>query len=369
MRRRFDPDPIQKVQSKRRKNLNRMMRNICWTSGKALVLCAFVSLLVIPAVVFAAQESGGAEQRKRDSNSLTFTQIDVPGAMFTAAFGINDRGQIVGVFADAGGVVHGFLSDNGNFTQIDVPQINFPDAPGTQAFGIRERGQIVGGFPDARGALHGFLSDQGLFTQIDFPGATETLLVGINNRGQIVGAFSTRDQIVGRFNDLNNAAGSHGFLLDDGAFTPIDFPGALGTVAFGINDRGHIVGSFVDNRGAVHGFLLDDGVFTHIDVPGATLSTGNGITNRGQIVGTFVDTSDVAHGYLLDNGRFTTIAPPGAMTTEAVGINDRGQIVGVFIDAAGVAHGFCAVFNKGFGRSGKNPSQAQRTCNGDAQGE
>jgi probable HAF family extracellular repeat protein len=130
--------------------MNKMIRSLCSTLGKALVVGAFaVSLLVIPTVAFAAQESG-AEQRKRDSNPLTFTQIDVPGAMFTAAFGINNRGQIVGVFADAGSVAHGFLLDNGNFTQIDVPQINFPGAPGTQAFGIRERGQIVGGFPDTR---------------------------------------------------------------------------------------------------------------------------------------------------------------------------------------------------------------------------
>jgi probable HAF family extracellular repeat protein len=345
--------------------MNRMVRIIYSTLGKALVLCAVASLLVTT-VAFAAQESG-AEQRKRDSNTLTFTQIDVPGAMFTAAFGINDRGQIVGVFADAGGVVHGFLLDNGNFTQIDVPQINFPGAPGTQAFGIRERGQIVGGFPDARGALHGFLSDQGLFTQIDFPGATETLLTGINNRGKIVGAYSDRDQIVARFNDLNNAAGNHGFLSDDGAFTPIDVPGASGTVAFGINDRSQIVGSFVDDRRAVHGFLLDDGVFTQIDFPDATFTTANGITKRGQIVGTFFDAGDVAHGYLLDDGVFITIDAPGATTTEAVGINNRGQIVGTFIDAAGVAHGFVAECDaKKTSRGGVEGSSSHwRTCAGD----
>src|SRR5262245_50623369 len=143
MRRRFDPKSNQKVKSKSG-TMNRMMRSINSILCKALALCAIASLLVTPTVAFAAQESGAAEQRKRDSNPLTFTQIDVPGAMFTAAFGINDRGQTVGVFADTGGVVHGFLLDNGNFTQIDVPQINFPGAPGTQAFGIRERGQIVG---------------------------------------------------------------------------------------------------------------------------------------------------------------------------------------------------------------------------------
>ena len=40
----------------------------------------------------------------------TLTTIDVPGADSTFAFGINDRGQIVG-FYTAGGPSHGFLLD------------------------------------------------------------------------------------------------------------------------------------------------------------------------------------------------------------------------------------------------------------------
>ena len=40
----------------------------------------------------------------------TFTTIDVPGASFTIAFGINDRGQIVGIYGGAAGI-HGFLLD------------------------------------------------------------------------------------------------------------------------------------------------------------------------------------------------------------------------------------------------------------------
>ena len=42
-------------------------------------------------------------------------------------------------------------------------------------------------------------------------------------------------------------ADAHGFLLakgPSGPFTPIDFPGAPRTVAFGINDRGQIVGTY-----------------------------------------------------------------------------------------------------------------------------
>jgi probable HAF family extracellular repeat protein len=45
----------------------------------------------------------------------------VPGATFTQASGINDSGQIVGVYFDIAGNEHGFLLDRGTFTTINVP--------------------------------------------------------------------------------------------------------------------------------------------------------------------------------------------------------------------------------------------------------
>jgi hypothetical protein len=41
--------------------------------------------------------------------SFTFTPIDVPGAIYTEAYGINPRGQIVGPYFDSTGE-HGFLA-------------------------------------------------------------------------------------------------------------------------------------------------------------------------------------------------------------------------------------------------------------------
>ena len=49
-------------------------------------------------------------------------------------------------------------------------------------------------------------------------------------------------------------------------FTQVDFPVALATVAFDANDRGQIVGAFIDAVGAAHGILIDKGVFAQIDV-------------------------------------------------------------------------------------------------------
>ena len=92
-------------------------------------------------------------------------------------------------------------------------------------------------------------SDEATFTTIDFPGASSTIAVGVNPRGEIVGAYDDADGV------------RHGFLLSGDQFTSFDFPGASFTVAFGINSRGDIVGWYM-TAGVSHGFLLsreDDG--------------------------------------------------------------------------------------------------------------
>jgi uncharacterized membrane protein len=61
----------------------------------------------------------------------------------------------------------------------------------------------------------------------------------VNNLGQIVGVYG--DGIT-----------NHGFLLSNGVFTTLDYPGATDTVALGINDKGQIVGTY---DGFSYGFL------------------------------------------------------------------------------------------------------------------
>jgi probable HAF family extracellular repeat protein len=87
-----------------------------------------------------------------------------------------------------------------------------------------------------------------------------------------------------------------GFLLDNGVFTPIDAPGAvLGTAPYGINNRGQIVGAYVYADGTGQGFLLDNGGFTPIDTPGAgAFTVAFGINNRGRIVDVYDDTDHTA---------------------------------------------------------------------------
>jgi probable HAF family extracellular repeat protein len=271
-----------------------------------------------------------------------FTTIDHPDAVAeTVVTAINNRGQIVGQYFDADGTEHGFLLDDGVFTTIDHPDAG---PLGTAPIGLNDRGQIVGFYADADGGPnHGFLLDkgrgfrrEGVFTTIDHPDAgsapgTGTAAVGIDNRGRIVGFY------------LDDEPTGHGFVRDNGVLTPIDHPDAgtapgTGTLALGLNDRGQIVGGYLDADGISHGYLLDDGEFTTIDHPDAASEPRLGtvlfgINNRRQIVGQYIDTALRCHGLLRSRSTFTTIDDPGAVShTGAFDINDRGQVVG-FSDA------------------------------------
>src|SRR5712691_1548815 len=111
------------------------------------------------------------------------------------------------------------------------------------------------------------------------------------------------------------------------SFTPIDFPGASLTEAFGISPEGDIAGSY-GNATGIHGFLLSKGAFTPIEFPGASFTAVWEINAQGDIVGNYSSSTTGPRGFLLSKGAFTTIGFPGASVTEAQGINDEGDIVG-----------------------------------------
>ena len=80
------------------------------------------------------------------SDSITFNDVDFPGATDTQAIDVNDAGAIVGDYFDAASVEHGFVSSGGTFTAID-----FPGAKSTAVAGINANGDIVGGYTDTTG--------------------------------------------------------------------------------------------------------------------------------------------------------------------------------------------------------------------------
>ena len=157
----------------------------------------------------------------------------------------------------------------------------------TVACGIDVRSGIVGYYTNASGT-HGFLFSDSDFLSITFPGAAWTAAYGINNSGQIVGAYGP-----------NELSGRHGFLRSGGRFSSIDFPGSSDTVARGVNNRGHIVGDYLAPDGSRRGFLLSSGNYQSLVLNGAIISAANGINDAGQIVGV-LGSGPAAKGVMLD---------------------------------------------------------------------
>ena len=68
-------------------------------------------------------------------------------------------------------------------------------------------------------------------------------------------------------------------------YTTLDDPlASQGSLAFGINAAGQIVGYYFDNSHA-HGFLRSGGIYTTLDDPLAANTFAMGINDAGQIVG------------------------------------------------------------------------------------
>jgi probable HAF family extracellular repeat protein len=295
-----------------------------------------VGRAVLAAVVFAVGMLAGSAGANADAFTPghhgfldiggSFTQIDVPGATETIAYGINDVGQIVGFFSNSTGQ-HGFLYSDGSFTQIDVP-----GATSTRLTGINNAGQIIGLRDNSA-----FLDTNGTFTEISVPGASFTGASGINNIGQIVGTCF----------GCGIGQSENGFLYAGGSFTLIHAPGSFVTFADGINDAGQIVGGcFGCGIGqSENGFLYSGGSFTQFQVPGADSTFPSDINGAGQIDGSFSNGTGGAHGFLDSGANFTQIDVPGATETIAYGINDAGQIVGETMVSGGTGDPHFTTYN------------------------
>jgi len=151
------------------------------------------------------------------------------------------------------------------------------------------------------------------WTTIDVPGATHTLVCGIDSAGDLVGGYG-------------DGTSTHGFVLSGGIYTTIDVPGALGTVVYGINDLGQIVGS-AKKGGTFFGFVFDGVNFTEFSYPGSDDTFGFGINNAGQVVGQYSENGH-EHGFEWDKGIFTNLDVPNSGWNAATGIDNQSRTFG-----------------------------------------
>jgi len=234
------------------------------------------------------------------AGNFTFTTIAVPGATTTFLRGINNSGQIVGDYFDAGGS-HAFLYSAGTFTTLNIPD--------SEAFSINNSGQIVGSTGN-----DAFFYDGATFNILDVPGAQYTQGFGLNDNGAIVGSYGDAD-------------GNHGFMYQSGVFQTLNEPDAVNSTTLRrIDNAGLIVGYGFESFN--NAFEYQAGTFTPLAYPGFRPSTDDvfvqGLNNNGVLVGSAF-TNSGGHPFLFSAGLFTSVNLPGT----PYGINDLGLIVGL----------------------------------------
>lgn len=221
------------------------------------------------------------------------------------------------LFASFAALVPTAISQTTVSVTYNYAPISFPGAPVTNVNGINNSNVIVGSYYDSQYFVHGFIYRAGKYTAVNFPGATMTEVLGINDNSDIVGTYQT-----------SGTLNFHGFLRHNGVFTKINDPAAnIGTMAYGINNAGTIVGTF-DNE---QGFIYQNGAYRTLNAPqlsGEPHQTQlNGISNPGVIVGQ-VFTGGIWRGFWITNNQIRYVEAAGSVDSQANGINGHGDIAG-----------------------------------------
>ena len=175
-----------------------------------------------------------------------------------------------------------------------------------------------------------------VFDNIVVPGSgTNSFISGLTDNGDAI---------------VNSATGQQYIYSPTTGLTPLPDPPASsgyvgGTVGYGINDNGVVVGSACNCPGSSigtidQGYILSKGTYTFFSYPGASNTIARSITTSGLVTGY----DNVSGGFLYNpaTGAFTAIYPPNSVSpvqsyansfspnvfTPAQGITASGLIVG-----------------------------------------
>jgi hypothetical protein len=170
---------------------------------------------------------------------------------------------------------------------------------------------------------------RGAFTTLDYPGAISTSAVGVSG-GTVLGQYT-------------DAAGAkHGFLYNGSTWSTLDNPYASGadTLFLGISGK-TVVGTYFIGLGSGYGFRYDGTSFQKWNCPLGYSTWACGVSGS-RIVGTVNYDSPHAWGFLYDGATYTPFSYPGSWRTEAYGISGN-SIAGCYYDSSTTGsgqHGF-----------------------------
>jgi len=227
-----------------------------------------------------------------------FVNYDFPGATSTQLNSINSSNVAVGSIVDSQGYTNGIELFDGaaGIINLNIEQNGQSTTwPSATAGGIDDEGTVVGeyypppNYANVSYRLDGFTQQNFIFPDVNYvslEGVAESLAVGWV---------------------IDSANNIRGLRWKGDEYSQFDFPGggidpngsAGFTFAYKVNRRRDIVGTWGNGSGS-HGYLIDGRSQREVsfDFPGATSTSNRGINNRGQITGSYLDENYVMHGFI-----------------------------------------------------------------------
>jgi probable HAF family extracellular repeat protein len=246
------------------------------------------------AISDAGQVTGYSQDRNGNLLAFVYSRKQpiaslgtLDGASTSEAFGINNSGAVVGDSQSGNQSHRPVLFSNGSVQDLGLGGSNESDAFET-AFAIDDAGQIVGRHSAGNNAFHAFVFSNGSTTDLSTLGGANGEALAINKHGLVVGDSDTADGPAHAF------VFDHSQVKDLGALPGFD----NASFARGINSSGDIVGES-DSADQKRAFLYTKGQLVELDklaenlseVGFVSLDVAYGINDKGWIVG-YGTTSD-----------------------------------------------------------------------------
>ena len=207
---------------------------------------------------------------------------DFPGSQGTYFYALGNNGVAAGHYKDSEGLFHGVILENGELRQYD-----FPDSIETEIYGYSDStGALTGSFVDASGVRRGFSGD----TIVERPGAVATYADFVSWTGHIVGSYVDTEGIY------------HAYMRSSfGRFLSIDLPNALKLEYFflhGLNRARTVVGRAKAVGDVPRTYVGSPLNLKELQFPGAVSTEGWNINEDGSVVGHYDSADGRRHGFI-----------------------------------------------------------------------
>jgi probable HAF family extracellular repeat protein len=177
------------------------------------------------------------------------------------------------------GPVDGIASSSSNSASASNPGV-FPGGSWSAAYGVNASGEVVGYGDTSSGHFRAFTwSPSGGMTMLGTLGGLDSWAMGINDSGEVTGHSTTVSGFL------------HAFTTTGGPLTDLGTLGGTSSYGYGVNDEGAVVGFSTTSDGGIHAFFSANGIMSDLNslVPassGWSLTQAYSIDDAGRINGT-----------------------------------------------------------------------------------